>query len=215
MATPCEATDTRRIGVFVLAEFKLLEDSKFIKAICPPARHPNVIEVRFARPYPISPMLPPIESLPFKTTICGKLPRRKYEVHLYSLPPSAPKGFLLSDLEFPVAIAGFVLIVNLHSAVSARLNWPETMARLRRDIPFEEAIRKGKIRWIREQQLPFVIAATDPTPLAISLDELRDLFDLDPQVPVISLPARFRRKDVERVLLALVEQIEATSPNVK
>jgi len=177
----CKATGTKRtIGILVLAEFKLLEDDEFIKAACSHAKRPSVIEVKFTKPHPRSAPLSPIESLPFNSATYTGLSPRKPRVRLYGLSPSVVKDFLLSDLEFPVGVAGFVLIVNLHGAALARLHWPETLTRFRKDISFEEAVRKGKIRWIREHQLPFVVATTDPAPPAISLDELRDLFDLEP-----------------------------------
>ena len=67
--------------------------------------------------------------------------------------------------------------------------------------------------------MPFVVVFIKPEAApAIAEDEMLDLLELEPHIPVISCSSElsedkvhisFDREDIEQVLLALVEQIEA------
>ena len=78
---------------------------------------------------------------------------------------------------------------------------------------------------LKRDKLPFVVVPVAPTtparPLpAVSLEEMPDLLDLEPHIPIISCPLEysledikhlnfpFSREDVERILSTLVEQIK-------
>jgi hypothetical protein len=88
-------------------------------------------------------------------------------------------------------------------------------------------MRYGAITWIKLHKLPFVVVPIElrtpafPLP-ALPWGEVADLLELEPHIPVISCPLKynyesieqhhfsFSSEDVERVLVALVEQIEKT-----
>jgi hypothetical protein len=136
---------------------------------------------------------------------------RRLRISLFGLPPSLKVDFSISDLLLPVRPTGLVLTFDLHGVFRSRLHWAETAARVGTDLSFDEVGRRGKMRWVKNQALPFVIAGTNSARPSVSPEELREVLDLAPGIPVISSPAEFRRRDVKRVLSALVDQIETAN----
>lgn len=198
----------KMIGVLVLAQFAgAAEAGQFVEAACC-GKLSVLTDVEFiGRP----PGWLHQESIPFRSTRWASWPwARVPSLHLFAFPSSLPLDSSLSNLRFPVRVVGFVLIVNLHSAFSVRALHQGMVERLETTIPFEEAMREaGPLGWVRKHGLPFVVAATDATPPAISLDELRVLCDLGPRVPIVPCYAGFGRRSVKRVLLALADRIKA------
>jgi hypothetical protein len=71
----------------------------------------------------------------------------------------------------------------------------------------------GGIGWIRKNQLPFVVVPVEPegSPV-LALEEVLDVLEIDPTVPIVRCSMQrgytFAPEDIERVLEALIEQIE-------
>ncbi len=76
----------------------------------------------------------------------------------------------------------------------------------------------GGIGWIRKNQLPFVVVAVEyQRSPNLALEEVLDVLEIDPTIPVVrcSIDEKismgrdtFAPEDIERVLVALVDQIE-------
>jgi hypothetical protein len=230
--------DNEEIGVLVLTQFFFGADWDFVKLACFHEKSTSSISGICVKWH--NPDQHPEGDMSFFSCEYTWLHPQKYKTTLLGIPHSLAQDFLLSDLQFPFGVAGCVLIVDLHQAFSTREDLstlkprdqytPEQWNELQEKSPgaaewiaadFEERLnfwRMGGIAWIRKNELPFVVVFIEPEAPAIVEDEMRELLELEPHIPVISCSSElnedrvhisFDRKDIERVLLALVEQIEA------
>lgn len=195
------------IGVLVRGEFvDPMELARFMRAGSPSRQAQDRVDVGFKkrRPGQTSP-----ESVPFYSTRFFPTDPAMPRVHLLGFPRAIPRDFLVTDLRLPTSVAGFVLIVDLHLVFSVVAYAQSQAQRNQAPIQFDRAVSEGgELAWIRKHELPFVVTTTNPRPPAIPLEELFDLIGLQSDDTVLSCSTEFEREEVERVLSALVKQIE-------
>jgi hypothetical protein len=188
-----------KIGVLIMREFPGGEDRAFVTAASR-QEFPAQVKVAWRNTDP------PRKPLPFNTGKYTWLQPRRPRLQLFSIPQTAKRDFMLNELDFPVPISGCVLLVNLHTGHLMKAfgaSWDAS-------ISFADIIKSpksGGIAWLRRQGLPFVIATLQPKSPALSLAEMRRLFELEPEAPVIACPPEFNPEHIEQVLVALVERI--------
>jgi len=191
---------TQKIGILVLREFPGNEDQAFL-TIASNQEFLAQVNVNWLNTDP------PRKPTPFYAAKHTWLRPQNYKPTLYSIPQSVKRDFNLSDLEFPAPMVGAVLIVNLHAGYSMKTfaqTWDAS-------IPFEDMLkspRTGGIAWLRLQNLPFVLAVTQPKNPAIPLDDIRHLLALEPDRAVICCAYEFDREYIDKVLSALVKLVE-------
>jgi hypothetical protein len=115
---------------------------------------------------------------------------------------------VLSDLQFPVGIAGIVVIIEKDNVERAKKKMEQELFS---DI--ERRILEWYLEWVHKQQIPFVIAGAGYQTVQFSADEFRKQFGIEPSIPIIAGPPRSKRKRTfdtrftKRVIKVLVEYI--------
>jgi hypothetical protein len=113
-------------------------------------------------------------------------------------------------LIFPVEIGGCLLIANHHFGY---LSWDRVVNGPRKR---SKDIRVSWLAWIQPQKTPFLIATIgEEPPPALTVDQLRNYLDLEPQIPIWKIPSQFTIEqkyvydltEAKRVLATLVENI--------
>ncbi len=141
------------------------------------------------------------QALPFNCWDCGETPKDSGHWQLFAIGDEAGGTFMeecdLSNLQFPIQMAGVILIVD-----------KKHMEARRRTSYFE-------FGWATNQSLPFVIAAVGYAESKFSIEAFRDYFGLDLTTPVVYGPVlnwdqepNADPKFAKRVLEALYKRIE-------
>ena len=193
------SANQRHIGVIVLEEFVgLLASEDFIRTASTGQGFPTFMQVQWHDPGQRRE-----EGLHL---LYGKYQferQREYSLHLFGFPDALYRNFLLSDLQFPVTLMGFVLIVKCSKDFLWRDVDMQTFEQRKMD-----PTRSG-LAWVKITGLPFVIAATGQESQVITMDQLRGLLDLEPQIPIIPCSSKFDEDHIHLILSALVERIES------
>ncbi len=135
-------------------------------------------------------------------------------IYLFAFPPSGPPNLTLRDLIFPIEIGGCLLIANRHFGYTI---WDRIVKGPRKR---SKDIQRSWLAWMQTQEMPFLIATIGEEPLALTIDQLRDYLDLEPQIPIWEIPSQFTAEhkyvydltEAKRVLVTLVEDIIANKP---
>ena len=114
---------------------------------------------------------------------CGQLSQERTCLHLFSAKVAATGPFerrtVLSDWRFSVQVAGVILLLDRQGESNPR-RWfwcaPKVSA-------------NRTLAWVREQNLPFVIAAMGYESANFSEGSFRQHYGLTPQVPIMPGPA--------------------------
>jgi|GEM_PF-4953915 hypothetical protein len=144
------------------------------------------------------------QALPLTCWDCGETPDGSSRWQLFAIGDSAASTFLqecdLSNLQFPVQIAGVILFADMRALENQRPS------------------PRFEFGWVANQNLPSVIAAVGYAEPEFSSEAFRERFGLDASIPVISGPALHRDEEPEfdpefarRVLEALYHRIKTWS----
>jgi len=156
------------------------------------------------------------ELLPLKLRKCY-VTGKPYVLHLITFPTAIPKDFNLDDLAFPFTIDGLVLNIDL-SGISEERNDHALQFQVRL-----QPLRKGGIRWIKDTNLPCAIVSTSIHSSLISIEEIREAFDLSANMPILPYLGKSREESgpylflayepefTQTVLVALIEQVELSN----
>jgi hypothetical protein len=143
------------------------------------------------------------QALPLNCWDCGEIPERSNHWQLFAIGDEAGSTFMeecdLNNLQFPIQIAGVILIAS------------KEVIEVRRRAHFE-------FGWATNQGLPLVIAAPGYDGPEFSPETFCHQFGPDPMTPVVAGSAlRWHEEPevdpefVKRVLAALYKRIEARS----
>jgi hypothetical protein len=125
-------------------------------------------------------------ALPLVYSDCGRLPPWPYYLHLFA--PQAPiahafeQASSLHDWSWIVPVIGIILIFN------QKYDRPPSAVSLDRLIKRSHK-SSTPLEWMQNQHLPCVIAALGYEDAPISLQQFRQHYDLDADIPVIPGPA--------------------------
>ena len=159
----------------------------FMQAVCPePAPRPLLVKWKSAA-------VPPKAfrkdgALPLVYSDCGRLPSWPYYLHLFA--PQAPiaqaleQTSRLQDWSWTVPVIGIVLIFN------QKYDRPPSALSLNRLIDRSKSPKSNaSLAWVRDQHVPYVIAALGYEETPASIQQFRTHYDLAADIPVIPGPA--------------------------
>lgn len=193
------------LGILVLDEFVRLEAASFIEFICQSKKYIPNQYIRWR-----DPKTRQEEGFNVCYGQCDIVAiGQSVNLHLFDLPASLTPDFNLSDLIFPVEIDGCLLIANRHFG---HMLWNRDKAN---SVQRSRNILFSWLAWIRTQKKPFLVATTGMESLVLTIEQLRDYLDLDPQIPIWEIPSQFtvgqkyvsNLDAMKRALTTLVEDI--------
>ncbi len=192
-----EVKSRQDVGILIREVFPPLHTADFIRLACPPPpdfmpEHLPHTWVKWRDPASHSG-----DGMPLTYGRYDGIHSRS--LHLFAFGEAVRLNFPLSDLEFPVAVAGCAWILNTVKLLEWRQNNPETYSKLK---------EAGSITWTRDQKLTFLFAATEHDSSQMSESEIRETFGLQQEVPIVLCPAGFDLERVELILATLVQQID-------
>jgi hypothetical protein len=193
---------TRSMGILVLPEFMGMESKHFVEFVSQPN---DLVLARWR-----DPATHRREGIWVLYSQCDIVVHgERIDVYLFDFPTSISANFDLKDLIFPVEIDGCLLIANRHFG---HLKWdPDVNGPQKRS----KNIQASWLAWLLTQKTPFLVATTGEEPPALTMDQLRDYLDLEPQLPILEIPSQFvveqkyvyDLNEVKRVLAILAENI--------
>jgi hypothetical protein len=145
--------------------------------------------------------------IPLSYGVCKNMLNYSCDVHMFGIPSPLGRNFTVNDLKFPVSISGSVVIVSHESRFwDDESNWQ--YIEKQRESPDPSG---SDLAWIRHQGLPYVVAIKGHDASKLSIEEFRQLFNLEPEVRLISYPATFGEEQAHLVLSSLLSLIKMPS----
>jgi hypothetical protein len=193
---------TRSMGILVLPEFMGMESGFFVQFV---DQSKDRVYIRWRESAARRE-----EGLKVYYSQCDIVAKgERIDVHLFAFPSSLSANFDLKDLIFPVEIGGCLLIANRHFGY---LSWNRVVNDPRKR---SKNVLASWLAWLQTQKTSFLVATTGEEPPALTMDQLRDYLDLEPQLPILEIPSQFMVEqkyvydlnEAKRVLAILAENI--------
>jgi hypothetical protein len=192
--TPFTSQD---VGIIVEGEFASFAQGFLIKKLCG-QRLPSTTYVKWRQPEEHTKPKDGMVNYYFAYPVY----QGQFYVHLFGRPAPFRRDYQVTDLNYPIKIAGAILVVEL-----AQYNFVSSISDGRK-------LTFPGLQWLRKQHLPFVVAAAG---FELSqIDQLRMESELEPEVPIV--PGRigeelfdFDSFHIEKVINVLLEQLETNA----
>ena len=185
--------NSQDIGILIEGEFTSLAQGFLIKKLCG-QRKPSTTYVKWRHPREHTKPKDGMGNYYFAYPVHqGQL-----YVHLFGRPEAFRRDYQVTDLDYPIKIAGAILVIEL-----AQYNFVSSISNERR-------LTFPGLQWLRKQHLPFVVAAAG---FELSqVDQLRMECELEPQIPIVpgeigEEPFDFDLLHIEKVINVLLEQL--------
>jgi hypothetical protein len=183
-------THRNDVGVWVCEAYGvLIGPGLFIETICPD-NFPAHVSIKWCKPADSKRkyfLTREVVSLMYGD--CGQI-RQSY-LHLFNIGESIALSFqeecVLSDLQFPVRMAGFVVLIERFMVEQLLEDIPDAHVGSARMSIMSFAART--LNWVKAHELPFVVAATGYDTPQFLMDEFRDYFALESDIPVVVGPS--------------------------
>jgi len=169
-------------GVVVLQEPFGFDPTRFIQLADPTRERPSFVPVKWRMPHNRA------ENEIFLYFGSFQASTNTY-FSLYSLPEALKRDFTIGDLDFPVPVVGFVIIVDA--------SYVDRKPRL----------EASTILWVQHDNLPIVIAAINTKGLQEDREKLSEVIHLTSEMPVVWSAGGLTDEYVEHTLKTLYAEI--------